>query len=156
MDYRTYMEMAYAEAKTAAKLGEVPVGAVIVCGGEVIATAHNRTEQGGDSLAHAEILAIRAAEEHLGSKYLSDCVLFVTMEPCPMCAGAIILARLGTVVFGCPDSRFGAMGSVFNLAWHKLSPSRPEVIGGVMEGECRVLLQDFFKEKRNSGTSALL
>lgn len=152
MNYRVYMERAYALAKGAADDGEVPVGAVIVRAGadgyEIIAEAANRTEQGVNSLAHAEILAINAATAKLGQKYLSDCTLFVTMEPCPMCAGAIILSRVGTVVFGCPDSRFGAMGSVFNPAWHKLSPHRPEVVGGIMEEECRAILQDFFRQRR--------
>lgn len=152
MNYRHYMERAYFLAKSAADSDEVPVGAVIVhhsaVGDEVVAETFNQIEQESDTLAHAEVLAIHAAAAKLGRKYLTDCTLFVTMEPCPMCAGAIILARVGTVVFGCPDSRLGAMGSVFNPAWHKFSPHRPEVIGGVMEGECRELLQDFFRRKR--------
>lgn len=155
MDLRTYMAMACDLAAGAAAAGEVPVGALVVRGDEVIATAANATEVGVDALEHAEMLAIRAACAKLGQKYLTDCTLFVTMEPCPMCAGAIILARVGRVVFGCPDSRFGAMGSVFNPAWHKFAPHRPEVIGGIMEAECRALLQEFFRQKRNSGTSAV-
>lgn len=148
VDLRAHMARACELARQAAAAGEVPVGALIVRGDEVIATAANTTEAATDALGHAEVLAIKAASEKLGQKYLTDCTLFVTMEPCPMCAGAIILARVGRVVFGCPDSRFGAMGSVFNPAWHSLSPHRPEVIGGICEAECRSLLQEFFRERR--------
>lgn len=148
VDLRAYMALACELARQAAADGEVPVGALLVRGDEVIATAANATEAGGCAVEHAELLAIKAACAKLGQKYLTDCTLFVTMEPCPMCAGAIILARVGRVVFGCPDSRFGAMGSVFNPAWHSLSPHRPEVIGGVCEDECRALLQEFFKARR--------
>lgn len=150
------MAQAHRLAQQAAAAGEVPVGALIVRGDEVVAAAANATEAGSNALLHAEMLVIRAASEKLGQKYLTDCTLFVTMEPCPMCAGAIILARVGRVVFGCPDSRFGAMGSVFNPAWHSLSPHRPEIVGGIMEDECRALLQEFFRQRRNSGTSVVL
>lgn len=148
MEHRAYMAQALDIAAAAAAAGEVPVGAVVVQGDKVIAACANRIEQTGDALAHAEVLAIKAAAAKLGQKFLTDCTLYVTMEPCPMCAGAIILARVGQVVFGCPDSRFGACGSAFNLGWHKTAPYRPQVIGGIMEDECRALLQNFFKAIR--------
>lgn len=155
MDYRAYMAQAIEEAKMAAAEGEVPVGAVLAAGDKIIAVAHNLTECRQNPLAHAELLAIDRAKELLGQKYLTECTLFVTMEPCPMCAGAIVLARLARVVYGCPDSRFGACGSVFNIAEHKMSPYKPQVIGGIMEEECRALLQEFFKRKRNCTPSTL-
>lgn len=148
MDLRAYMAMCCDLARAAAAAGEVPVGALVLRGDEVVATAANRTEAGVCAVEHAELLAIRAACDTLGQKYLTDCTLFVTMEPCPMCAGAIILARVGRVVFGCPDSRLGALGSVFNPASHRMSPHHPEVIGGIMEDECRALLQNFFQARR--------
>lgn len=148
MDYRAYMAEAIVEAGLAAAAGEVPVGAVLTLDEQIIARAHNLTEWQQNPLAHAELLAIKQAQRLLGQKYLTDCTLFVSMEPCPMCAGAIILARLGRVVYGCPDSRFGACGSVFNLAEHKMSPHKPQLVGGICEEECRALLQDFFQRRR--------
>lgn len=148
MDYRTYMQEAIAEAKAAAAAGEVPVGAILVAEDKIIVRAGNLTESDNTAMAHAELIAIRRAEDLLGRKNLGGCTLFVTMEPCPMCAGAIILARVGRVVFGCPDSRFGACGSVFNLPAHPMAPYRPQVIGGICEDECKQLLQQFFLAQR--------
>ncbi len=132
----------------AAEMGEVPVGAVIVRGGEVIAAAGNRRENDHRATAHAELLAIEAACERVGSWRLSDCVLYVTLEPCPMCAGAIVNARVGRVVFGCKDARAGAMGSVLNLPSYPLN-HRPRLTVGVCEEECRAILRKFFEARRN-------
>lgn len=152
VDYRFYMQRAIKLARQAAAAGEVPVGALLVrhAGGvdEVVAEAANRTEEMGSPLAHAELLALFAAQEKLGERYLADCTLVVTMEPCPMCAGALILARVGQVVYGCPDSRWGACGSVFNIPEHTASPCKPRLIGGICEDECRAVLQEFFKQRR--------
>lgn len=143
-----YMRMALEEATRAAEMGEVPVGAVIVRGGEVIATAGNRRENDRRATAHAELLAIEAACEKAGSWRLHDCVLYVTLEPCPMCAGAIVNARVGRVVFGCKDARAGAMGSVLNLPSYPLN-HRPLLTVGVCEEECRAVLRKFFEARRN-------
>jgi tRNA(adenine34) deaminase len=148
MDYGKYMRRALALAKQAAAVGEVPVGAVLVCGGEIVAEAVNSTEAQGSALAHAELLVLQSAAVKLGRRYFSDCTLFVTMEPCPMCAGAIVLARVGTVVYGCPDSRWGGCGSIFNVPEHKQSGFKPQLVGGVCEEECRELLQMFFRQRR--------
>lgn len=142
-----WMEMALAEARAAATEGETPVGAVLVCGGEAIAAAHNRREQSGDVTAHAEIEVLRAAGKQKGDWRLSDCTLYVTLEPCPMCAGAILAARIPRVVFGAKDAAAGAMGSVLNLPRFPLGAA-PAVTEGVLEDECRALLQTFFREKR--------
>ncbi len=151
MQLSDYMRQALTLAKEAAAAGEVPVGALIVSSGEVIAAARNRVEELQDPLAHAEMLAIRAAKAALGSRYLTDCTLVVTLEPCPMCAGAIMLARVGRLVFGCPDGRLGACGSAFNVPAYRDALYKPEVIGGVCEDECRALLKEFFRARRDNG-----
>lgn len=148
MQFTDYMNEALQLAKQAAAVGEVPVGAVIVKGDEIVARAHNMTEARQDPLAHAEMLVITAAKERLQSRFLSDCTLFVTMEPCPMCAGAIVLARVGRLVYGCPDSRFGACGSAFNVPEYQDALYKPEIIGGICEAECAALLQEFFRSCR--------
>lgn len=145
MDYTVYMRRALRLAEQAAAAGEVPVGAVVVRGGEVIAEAANSTEAANCPPAHAEMLALRQAQQKLGQRYLEDCTLFVTMEPCPMCAGAIVLWRVGQVVFGCPDSRWGACGSLYYV------PAADKVIGGICEDECREVLQQFFRQRRQEG-----
>lgn len=142
-----YMRMALTLAQEAAEIGEVPVGAVIVRGGEVIAAAGNRRETDRRATAHAELLAIEQACERVGSWRLHDCVLYVTLEPCPMCAGTIVNARVGRVVFGCKDARAGAMGSVLNLPSYPLN-HRPRVTVGVCEEECRAVLRTFFEVRR--------
>ena len=143
-----YMLLALDEAKKAAGLGEVPIGAVIVRNGEVIAASHNERELSFDATAHAETSAIRAACKKLGGWHLTGCTLYVTLEPCPMCAGAIINSRIERVVFGAYDSREGSFGSLINLASYPYS-SRPEIVGGVMEAECKEVLSDFFKKLRD-------
>ena len=141
------MELALKEAKAAACEGEVPVGAVIVRDGECIAAAHNRCEQDHDATAHAERLAIEAACKRLGSWRLSECTMYVTLEPCSMCAGAAINARIARIVYGARDARAGALGSVANLAGLPLE-ARPSVESGLLEAESRALLKDFFARMR--------
>ena len=142
-----YMKKALEEAEIASSEGEVPVGAVIVKDGEIIATARNNREETGDATGHAELLAIREACRVLGGWHLEKCHLYVTLEPCPMCMGAIINARLGKVTFGAKDAKAGACGSVLNLCTYPLN-HKPAVEGGFMKEECASLLTKFFAEKR--------
>ncbi len=142
-----WMRRAIAEARLAAGEGEIPVGAVIVAGDTLIAAGHNRRERAHDVTSHAEIEVIRAAGREKGDWRLSDCTLYVTLEPCPMCAGAVLAARISRVVYGAKDAAAGAMGSVLNLPRYPLG-ARPEVVSGVLAEECRNLLQDFFRKKR--------
>ena len=142
-----YMEAALFEAKQAAAEGEIPVGAVIVKDGEIIASAHNNREATGDATGHAELLAIRKACESLGGWHLEKCTLYVTLEPCPMCMGAIVNSRLGKVVFGAKDAKAGACGSVIDLRSYPLN-HKPAVEHGFMKEECVAVLSDFFKNKR--------
>lgn len=142
-----YMRLALLEAEKAETAGEVPVGAVIVCEGEVIARAGNAREEAHDPTAHAELTAIRHAARSLGGWRLIGCTLYVTLEPCPMCAGAIVNARIPRVVFGAYDPKAGAFGSVYNLNEGRLNHTA-EVTGGVLEEECAALLKHFFKAKR--------
>ena len=144
----TFMSLALEEARQAAREGEIPVGAVLVKKGQVVARAHNRREQDHDATAHAELLVIRQACEKLGRWRLTDCTLYVTLEPCPMCAGAIWNARIGRLVYGAWDSAAGACGSQFNLPAHPSLNFRTQVTAGVMEEECRKILQDFLKARR--------
>ena len=147
-----YMSEAIALAKEAAAIDEVPVGAIIVRDGEVIARAYNRRQTDKCATAHAEILAIEEACRRLGGWRLPRAVMYVTLEPCPMCAGALVNARVEKVVYGASDIRFGALGSLFNLSElrvnHKLT-----VEGGILGEECRNLLSDYFKAKRKSKKS---
>ena len=135
-------------ASEAAEQGDVPVGALIVRNGEVISRASNRTVRDQDPTAHAEILAIRDAARALGSWRLEGCELFVTLEPCAMCAGAIVLARLDRVTFGAWDDKAGMAGSVGDLLRHPRLNHRPEVVAGVMATECGEVLRQFFEAKR--------
>ncbi|CDE92636.1 MULTISPECIES: tRNA adenosine(34) deaminase TadA [Acidaminococcus] len=143
-----FMEMALEEARQAAREGEIPVGAVLVREGRVVARNHNRREQDRDATAHAEVLVLREACRQLGRWRLSDTALYVTLEPCPMCAGAIWNARVGRLVYGAWDSAAGACGSQFNLPAHPSLNFRTQVTAGVMEEECRKILQDFLKARR--------
>lgn len=149
MNYQKYMRQALTLATLAAARGEVPVGALLVWQDKVVAASANATEASADCLAHAEMLVLQKAQRSLNRRWLEDTTLFVTMEPCPMCAGAIVLCRVGQVVFGCPDSRWGACGSVFNVPENRQSNFRPQVIGGILEDECRAVLQDFFQSLRH-------
>lgn len=143
MDDEKFMRMALAEARVAESEGEIPIGAVIVCRGQVIGRGHNLTERLHDVTAHAEMQAITAASEFLGGKYLQDCTLYVTVEPCIMCAGALGWSQIPRVVFGCPDVKRGYQ----TFAPRALHP-RCEAIGGILEEECTQLMKDFFKAKR--------
>jgi len=158
-DHEHYMRMALRLAADAAEDGEVPTGCVIVHappGSEpaplrIIGRAHNQTERLKDPTAHAEMIAITQAASALGDWRLLDTVLYVTKEPCSMCAGAIILARIPVVVFGAPDPARGGAVSVFNILNHPALNHRCEVLGGVLENECRNVLRDFFKSRREDG-----
>lgn len=146
-DNITYMRLAIKQAKIAMKKDEVPVGAVIVHKGKVIASAGNARERKKDPLAHAEILAIKKASKKLGGWRLPHCSIYVTLEPCPMCAGAIINSRIDNVIFGAFDPKAGAFGSLYNMAEGKLNHT-PSVTGGVLREECSSLLSGYFKKKR--------
>ncbi len=150
MKHNDYMRLALEEAQLAAVAGDVPVGAVIVKDGSVIACAHNMKEALNDPTAHAEILAIREAAKVLGNWRLTGCCIYVTLEPCPMCAGAIVAARLSRLVFAAPDSIWGAVGSVFHIPAHLNANHDTEVTGGIMEKEAAFLLKDWFALKRGS------
>lgn len=142
--HEVFMRKALDEARLAREEGEIPVGAIVVCGDKVIARAHNQTQRLNDVTAHAEMLAITSASSLLGGKYLNDCTLYVTMEPCVMCGGALAWAQLGELVYGAADPHRG---------YARLEPSvlhsRTNVIAGVLEEECGELVKNFFTQKRN-------
>ena len=140
---KQYMRRALDEARQALEEGEIPIGAVVVAKGRIISRAHNQTETLNDVTAHAEMLAITAAANALGGKYLTDCTLYVTVEPCPMCAGAIGWAQVPRIVYGAADEKRGYRRYAPNV----LHP-RANAIGGILEEECRQLMLDFFKNKR--------
>ena len=145
-----WMRAALDEARSAAASGDVPVGAIAVQGEVILSRAANRTVRDQDPTAHAELLAIRAASAALGSWRLEGCTLYVTLEPCAMCAGAIVLARVSRVVIGAWDPKAGMAGSVGDLLRHPRLNHRPEVAGGVLEEECGALLRDFFTARRRA------
>ena len=147
-DDERYMMLALEEAKIAALEDEVPVGVVIVKDGEVIVREHNRIESLGLSSAHAELIAIEKAEKLLGTKWLSGATMYVTLEPCSMCAGAMVLARIDRLVIGASDPKTGACGSVFNIANSDSLNHRIEIERGVLEDECSTILKEFFKSRR--------
>ena len=142
-----FMKAAIKRAKAAARCGEVPIGAVLVKDGKIIASGRNMREKTCNALHHAELICIDRACKKLGAWRLENTTLYVTMEPCPMCAGAIINARIGRVVFGCYDGKAGVYGSVLNLRDYKFNHYY-EVTGGVLEKECAMLLSDFFSDLR--------
>lgn len=144
---KKFMLAALTQAKLAAEKGEVPVGAVIVKNGEIIAKGRNMREEKQNALSHAEIEAINNACKALNSWRLDGCEMYVTLEPCPMCAGAIINSRISTLVFGAYDSRAGSIDSVINLCDYPYN-HKPEIYGGIMEDECLAVLQKFFKNLR--------
>lgn len=144
------MKLALAQAKKAFIKNEVPVGAVIVNStGEVVTTAYNGQEHSYDATDHAEIKAIRQACSKLSRRRLKDLTMYVTLEPCPMCAGAILLSRIGRLVYGALDARLGAVESIFSLLSHPGIKNNIEIRGGVLEDECKALLRDFFTVRRN-------
>ncbi len=138
-----FMKKALEEAHTAFENGEVPVGAVVVCDNQIIAKAHNQTELLTDVTAHAEILALTAASDYLGSKYLRDCTLYVTLEPCIMCAGALAWAQLGNLVFGAEDAKKG-----FMRYGKELLHPKTKISYGILQAECSQLMKEFFQQKR--------
>jgi tRNA(adenine34) deaminase len=142
------MSAALKEAAAAYKQNEVPVGAVIVKGDVVIAKAHNQVEMLQDPTAHAEIIAVGAAANHLGSWRLKGCTLYVTLEPCPMCAGAIVLSRLDRIVFGAYDPKMGACTTLCNVVQDERLNHRVEIIAGVMDDDAKLLLREFFEKQR--------
>lgn len=149
MNHVDFMKMAIQEARKAEKKGEVPVGAVLVdAGGHVLAGSHNQPIFLSDPTAHAEILVLREAAARIQNYRLLSTVLYVTVEPCVMCMGAIIHARVSTLVFGTKDSKWGAAGSLYHFAQDNRLNHRPQVIGGICQDTCRQLMQDFFRNKR--------
>ena len=142
------MRLALREAERALEHDDVPIGAVVVRGGEVVATGHNERELRQDPSAHAEIIALREAARVAGSWRVLDAVLYVTLEPCPMCAGAIVLARVPRVVYGASDPKAGACGSVVDIVGEARLNHRPEVAGGLLAEECGALLSEFFASRR--------
>ncbi|MET8142678.1 tRNA adenosine(34) deaminase TadA [Sphaerisporangium sp. NPDC005288] len=144
------MRLALEQAALAGERGEVPVGAVVLGpGGEVLAVAGNDREASADPTAHAEVLALRAAARVRGEWRLSGCTLVVTLEPCTMCAGAAVLARVDTIVYGAADEKAGAAGSLWDVVRDRRLNHRPEVILGVLAGECAAVLRDFFADRRH-------
>ena len=143
-----WMLSAIKEAEISVEKDEIPTGCVIVFENRIIARAHNRVNSLKDPTAHAEILAITSAAEYLGSKALLNCSMYVTLEPCPMCAGAIVLAKIKNLFFGVFDLKSGACGSVINITNNKNLNHRCNIYGGILNNECKKLLQDFFKRKR--------
>ncbi len=138
------MRLALAEARMAASEGEIPIGAVVVCGGRVVGRGHNLTERLADVTAHAEMQAITAAAQTLGGKYLTDCTLYVTVEPCLMCAGAIAWSQLRRIVYGAADEKRGYSVLTYESPFHP----RAEIIAGVLADECASLMRDFFRQRR--------
>lgn len=138
-----FMQTALSEARAAAEEGEIPIGAVVVCGGRIVGKGHNRVEALGDATAHAEMQALTAAMNALGSKYLPECTLYVTVEPCAMCAGAIAWSQVGRVVYGVGDPKKG-----YSTYSTRILHPKTEVTNGFMEEECRSLMEDFFKKLR--------
>ena len=147
-DDHRHMQLALQYAARAPEIGEIPVGAVLVHNREVIAAAHNYREISQDPTAHAEMIVIRKAAEQLSSWRLTDTTLYVTLEPCPMCAGAIVQARIARLVFGAWDPKAGACGSILDIPSERRLNHRVQVAGGLCEGESRELLQEFFRTKR--------
>ena len=145
-----FMLEALAEARRAAELGEVPVGAVVVVGGEIVARAHNLREGLRDASAHAELLAMREAARRLGDWRLNAATVYVTVEPCPMCAGALVQFRVGRLVYGARDPKAGAVDSLLDLVRDPRFNHRVQVVGGVLEGECAAVLQCFFGALRKA------
>ncbi len=148
MNHQRYMQKAIDQAKKAMEIGEVPIGAILVHEGKIIAQAFNDRETSQNPLHHAELMVIEQGSQVLGKWRLTDCTLYVTLEPCPMCAGAIIQSRIGRVVFGAFDPKAGCVGSLMDLPRDERFNHTPEVITGVLAVECGQLLKDFFKELR--------
>lgn len=149
-----YMQLAIEEAKKAAARGEIPIGAVLVTGGEVISAAHNMRETWHDATAHAEMITIIEACALLERWRLNDATLYVTVEPCPMCAGAIVNSRIKRLVYGCPDVKAGAAESIFNVVSNPNLNHTVEVTSGVCEEECAAVIKNFFKKRREENKAS--
>lgn len=150
-EYQKYMLQAFKLAEEAYDEGEIPVGAIIVKDEAVVGKGYNQTERLTDPTGHAEILAISAACSTLDNKYLNGCTIFVTKEPCPMCAGALVWSKIDRIVYGATDAKAGACGSAFNLAANKKLNHQIEVVQGIMEQDCEWILKRFFEERRSEG-----
>lgn len=148
LDDIIYMRDAIKQAMKAKEIGEVPIGAVMVFKGQIIATGYNVRETSQETLSHAELIAIKRANEKIGSWRLEDCTLYVTLEPCPMCAGAIVQSRIKRVVYGAVDQKAGCAGTLMNLLDDERFNHQAELLSGVLEEECGNLLTDFFKDLR--------
>ena len=144
-----FMKLAIAEAQKSLDTEDVPIGAVIVRNGEIIAADHNRVEETGDSTAHAELLAIKKAIAVSDYKHLIDCTMYITLEPCSMCSGAVVLARIPRLVIGADDPKAGASGSLYEITSDPRLNHRCEITRGVLQEECSKMLKDFFKKLRN-------
>lgn len=149
--HQVFMQMALQQAEQAARSDEVPVGAVIVREGSIIAAAHNQREMLRDPTAHAEMIAITQAAEAVGGWRLEDCILYVTLEPCPMCAGAILQARIPVVVYGALDPKAGAVTSLYEMLNDNRLNHRCEVVSGILQDRCGQILTDFFRQRRAEG-----
>ncbi|SEM84967.1 tRNA adenosine(34) deaminase TadA [Lihuaxuella thermophila] len=148
MNHEFFMEAALEEAKKAESIGEVPIGAVVVLDGEIIGRGHNLRETHQDPTAHAEMIAIREAAERIGSWRLTDCILYVTLEPCPMCAGAIVQSRIKEVVYGTEDPKAGCAGTLMNLLDDPRFNHQTPIVTGILKEECSRILTDFFRALR--------
>ena len=146
--HEAFMRAALKQAEKAKAAQEVPVGAVVVCDGKIIAAAHNEREASLDPTAHAEVLAIRRAAKRIGRRRLSGCTLYVTLEPCPMCAGAIIMSELDRVYYGAADERAGCAGSVYALSEDPAFGKKIPCTGALLESDCRAMIDGFFEERR--------
>lgn len=151
LNHEFYMRLALAEAQTAAAEQEVPVGAIVVHEGRVIAAAHNQREQLKDPTAHAEMIAITQAAESMASWRLEQCILYVTLEPCPMCAGAILQARIPWLVYGAADPKAGAVHSLFQMLQDERLNHQTQVVGSILGDACGQILTDFFRRQRSMG-----
>jgi tRNA(adenine34) deaminase len=149
-DHNYWMKQAFREAEIAYEKKEIPVGAVLVFENKLIGRGHNLIETLQDPTAHAEMLAITAGAEYLSSRRLLDTQLYVTLEPCTMCAGAIVLARIKTIIFGTTDPKSGACGTLYNIVQDNRLNHRVEIVSGILENKCSLILSDFFKNLRNT------
>ncbi|MBQ2014994.1 MAG: tRNA adenosine(34) deaminase TadA [Peptococcaceae bacterium] len=147
-EHLLFLEEAIKEAELAAAIGEVPIGAVVVCNGEIVGRGHNLRERDNDPTAHAEICALRDAGKNLGTWRLENCTLYVTMEPCPMCCGALINSRVHTVVFGASEPKFGSAGSQLNLLQFPGFNHNVHIVGPIAQERCSQMMKDFFAELR--------
>ncbi len=150
-----FMRLAIQQGEIARENGDIPVGAVIICQDRIIGKAYNQREQLNDPTAHAEIIALTQAAEAVGNWRLNGCVIYVTLEPCPMCAGALVLARLDRLIYGCDDPKAGAAGSLYNIVADERLNHRLEVTAGVLAEECSSQLQRFFQNRRTENSKTM-